>query len=302
MTNAIVLGAQGMLGHVLYLRLREEIDKVKAYARSTNTSLLPEIEYFDWETDHTLSFLQNEEPRFLFNCTGVLVKSSEDHRADAVLVNSYGPHKLAEVFKDKKTVVVNFSTDCVFSGANGPYGLNHAHDGKSFYARTKSVGEVRNDKDITIRTSIVGPELKANGSGLFHWWSQQEGPVRGYKRAIWSGWSTVELSSALAKWVRGVLQGTESAEGGVYQIATSPISKYGLLIEWNRQFDRPRCDVRPDNDYVVDKSLVPSAYCPIPLRHLSHGKMAFDIRRWIKNHSDLYPHYAHLIGKQDAHH
>ena len=56
------------------------------------------------------------------------------------------------------------------------YYENSVLDGETFYDRTKGIGEVNNDKHITFRNSIIGPDLKKDGIGLFNWFMQQKVP------------------------------------------------------------------------------------------------------------------------------
>ena len=56
-----------------------------------------------------------------------------------------------------------------------------------------SLGELVNDKDITIRTSLVGPEEDEAGEGLFNWFYNQKGDVNGFANAIWTGLTRMVL-------------------------------------------------------------------------------------------------------------
>ena len=80
--------------------------------------------------------------------------------------------------------------------------LNYDENSKKtpidIYGKTKDIGEIVNNKHLTIRTSIIGPELKKDGSGLFNWLlSNKEGSVYGYDKSIWSGLTTLELSKVI---------------------------------------------------------------------------------------------------------
>jgi hypothetical protein len=46
---------------------------------------------------------------------------------------------------------------------------------RTSYGLSKSLGEIIDDKNLTLRTSIIGPELKDNGEGLFSWFVKQTG-------------------------------------------------------------------------------------------------------------------------------
>ena len=54
--------------------------------------------------------------------------------------------------------------------------------------------EIVNDKDITIRTSIIGPDMRPEGIGLFNWFMKSRGTIYGYTRVFWNGVTTLELA------------------------------------------------------------------------------------------------------------
>ena len=119
---------------------------------------------------------------------------------------------MADVLNAK---LIHNSTDCVFSGEKGTsYIETDEKDGNGVYAKTKGIGEVISDKHLTIRTSVVGPELKSDGEELFHWFMTQSGTISGYTRAIWSGVTTLELAKA-------VLWSIENKITGLYHITNN---------------------------------------------------------------------------------
>lgn len=292
--EVIVLGCNGMLGHILYLYLQQQQEfEVTGVARTDKW--FSNVQY-DFHDSRFWTWLEKQNPLAVVNCAGILVGQSDKHPAEALYINSYLPHRLAEVFADKPTVVVQISTDCVFSGKHGPYAVNSLHDGEGYYARTKSLGEIKNPKDLTIRTSIVGPELKEEGTGLFHWWAQQSGEIKGFTKAKWSGLTTLELSKCIYGFLSYCLIHSElgyPAPAGLCQIAGIPISKFDLLSDWNRIFDK-ELTILPDMSYECNKVLLPTYSAPLPMPNPVHVKMASHIKTWMAEHSSLYPHYSHL--------
>ena len=93
------------------------------------------------------------------------------------------------------------STDCVFSGKTGWYSETSSRDGETFYDRSKALGELENNKDLTFRNSIIGPDLNKNGIGLFNWFMKQEGQIYGFTKAIWTGVTTLTLAKAMERCV-----------------------------------------------------------------------------------------------------
>ncbi|MCG3055850.1 sugar nucleotide-binding protein, partial [Escherichia coli] len=119
--------------------------------------------------------------------------------------------------------LIHISTDCVFLGDKGNYTESDAPDGTSIYAQSKQLGEIISDKHLTVRTSIIGPELKTDGIGLFLWFMKQTGKIKGYKRALWNRVTTIELAKAIEVFIQQDVT-------GLYHLATEPkISKFDLL-------------------------------------------------------------------------
>jgi dTDP-4-dehydrorhamnose reductase len=184
----------------------------------------------DFKSVHQI--LEEVVPDFIINCVGLLNKTAEDNPADAILINSYFPHFLESLTKKTQTRIIHISTDCVFSGYEGNYTEVSTKNGIGFYAQSKALGEVINNKDLTIRTSIIGPEINSNGIGLFHWFSQQKREVKGYKNALWTGITTIELLNALKIIVK------EDKLTGLYHLVNNnKISKYKNFKSKNFRFN-----------------------------------------------------------------
>lgn len=139
----------------------------------------------------------DEQPDIVINCVGVLIKQSEEFPDRAIYINSYFPHYLEKLGKKSNFKLIHLSTDSVFSGKRGGYSETDFKDGEQFYSRTKALGELIRSCNLTLRTSFIGPELKKNGSGLFHWFMTQNGRVNGYNKAYWTGITTLELAKAI---------------------------------------------------------------------------------------------------------
>lgn len=147
--------------------------------------------------------------------------------------------------------MIHISTDCVFSGKKGNYQESDQSDAEDLYGRTKFLGEVTDHPYIiTLRTSIIGRELTTR-LGLIEWFlSQKDGDtIRGYKRAIFTGFTTDELSRII---MNAVIPHPELT--GLYHISSDPINKYDLLQMVNQTFRR-KINIVPDEDFFMDRSL-----------------------------------------------
>jgi len=287
----LILGSAGMAGHVITLYLRELKDQYQVIdiSRSENLikpSLLLDVVNFDKLEE----LISSQRTDLIINCIGLLNQCAENCPDQAVLLNSYLPHFLEVKTKNSLCKVIHISTDCVFSGQKGKYTENELKDGKGFYAQSKALGEIMNDKDLTIRTSIIGPELKNNGIGLFHWFSEQNGTIKGYKQALWSGVTTIELAKAIVTFIEKDLT-------GIYHLTNNTsISKYDLLRLLKNEFPNSGVtDIIPDESYKVDKSLL-NTRTDLNFTIPPYSKMIKEMKIWIENNYDKYPHYIKIIS------
>jgi dTDP-4-dehydrorhamnose reductase len=144
--------------------------------------------------------------------------------------------------------MIHLSTDCVFSGKKGQYVEEDNSDAEDLYGRTKFLGEVASPHAITVRTSMIGRELRTK-YGLVEWFLAQKGAIKGYRKSIFSGFTTDELSHILLHYV---LPRPELS--GIYHVSSEPISKYDLLMLVKESFGLP-IDISPEEKPIVDRSL-----------------------------------------------
>jgi len=257
-TTVLVLGAAGMLGNAM-LRLFADSPEYEAWGsvRSTGSMrLLPaklkdrviagvDVENFD----SLASLLATVRPGVLINCIGLVKQLSEaDDPLQAIPINALLPHRLARLCQLAGARLVHVSTDCVFDGRKGMYREEDPADAQDLYGRSKHLGEVDYPNAVTLRTSIIGHEL-ASSHGLVGWFLAQEGPVRGFTRAVFSGLPTVELARVIRDRVlpRPDLH-------GLYHVSAEPIAKYELLKLVAAAYGRNN-SIAPDDKLVIDRSL-----------------------------------------------
>lgn len=286
MKKVLVIGIKGMAGHMLYNYFTEnKLFAVYGLARNVESSdTLFNVDVSD--TAQLYSLFSENHFDYVVNCIGILNKDAEDHPSKAIWFNSYFPHYLEEITKGTQTKVIHISTDCVFSGKEGGYTENDVKNGTGFYAQSKALGELTNDKDVTIRTSIIGPELNQNGIGLFHWFMSQPDNARlkGYTNAFWSGLTTLELANV----VREIIDQNIS---GLIQVApSSKIDKFSLLSLFNTIYRNGTMTIEPNGDYHVDKSLV-SIRTDFEYQVPDYQKMLESQKDWISKHPVTYTHY-----------
>jgi dTDP-4-dehydrorhamnose reductase len=285
MKKILVIGAQGMAGHVVRTYLEElETYEVWGMARNYKEEDLS-INLDVSNTKKLEEILQSSRFDVVINCIGLLNKTAEDHPDQAVWFNSYFPHLLASLGATYQYKLIHISTDCVFSGKEGGYIESSFKDGIGYYAQSKALGEVVNDKDLTFRTSIIGPELKTNGIGLFHWFMTQSGTVSGYREAYWTGVTTIELAKTIHEAIKQDLK-------GLYHLVNhEKIAKYDLLKEFNAIFRDNNIIIEGKSDYKVDKSLV-NTRNDFDYAVPSYHEMIREMKEWMSHHSSFYKHYV----------
>lgn len=288
--NFLILGTGGMAGHTTAIYLGERGHTVTAMTRTR----FPYGHFIQGDVKD-VSFLKGVlaagDYDVIVNCVGILNKDAEKDKSLAVWLNGFLPHLLNELTRGKMTRVIHISTDCVFSGKEGKYRENSPRDGETFYDRSKALGELENEKDLTFRTSLVGPDLNRSGIGLFNWFMAQRGSVNGYSRTIWTGVTTIELA-------RAIEQAALSGLAGLYHLVNStPISKYNLLALFNEYFKNGELDIIPDPDVVMDKSLVNSR-TDFPFQVPSYRVMVEEMKSWVEANRALYPHYFDISREQ----
>ena len=280
----LVLGCNGMAGHLISLYFKEQGHEVVGFARQQST-LLDNTIVGD-ASDMPLIKKAIDEGNFdaVINCIGLLNQFAEQNTAMAVLLNGYLPHYLTEITKDIKTKVIHMSTDCVFAGNDGPYYEDTLPNGATFYDRSKAMGEINTAKDLTFRNSIVGPDIKPSGIGLFNWFMKQEGEVGGYTRAIWTGVTTYTLAKAMEQALKENLT-------GLYNLVNNEsINKYDLLGLFNTYFRAGEVKINPNDKLQLDKSLRRKREdfsFVVP----SYEQQVKEMREWVDAHPSLYPHY-----------
>jgi len=222
--RVLVLGSTGLIGHQVYNYL-DSTGQYDLYNFSYRTKLKESTIILDArnETDFFRA-IDDVSPDFIINCIGLLINAARDNPKDAIFLNAYMPHRLAALADSLKAKLIHVSTDCVFSGNKGiPYLEDDYKDGTDTYAKTKGLGEIINNKHLTLRTSVVGPELKSDGEELFHWFMNQVGDISGFTKSIWSGVTTIQLAKAVECSIRRDITGLHHVTNN------SSINKYDLL-------------------------------------------------------------------------
>lgn len=256
--KVMILGVTGMLGNAMFRVMSGATDlTVYGTARSEsarrhfpdNFSRKIIIDTDVENNDSLVRAFAAVRPDVVVNCVG-LVKQLADANDPllAVPINTLLPHRLAALCQATSARLVHISTDCVFFGAKGNYLETDFPDANDLYGRSKLLGEVDYPHAITLRTSIIGHELAGNRS-LINWFLAQQGAVKGFTRAIFSGLPTVELATV----VRDIVLPRKELHG-LYHVSAKPISKYDLLQLVAKTYGK-NIEIIPSESLVIDRSL-----------------------------------------------
>ncbi|RTY90330.1 NAD-dependent epimerase/dehydratase family protein [Flavobacterium sp. GSN2] len=279
MKKILVIGKKGMAGHVVFKSL-PKLGNYEVYGVARDVASTDRVFNLDVSNTEELKKIIDLGFDVIINCIGILNKDAEDNPHKAIWFNSYFPHLLESLTKNTKTKVISISTDCVFSGKKGNYTEGDLTDGQGFYAMSKAMGEIENGKDLTIRTSIIGPELNRKGIGLFHWFMTQKDTMSGYSQAFWSGITTIELAKVIHQ---TILQDVK----GLLIVAGNPkIDKFSLLKLFNTIFRNDALIITENVNYKVDKSMY-SSRLDFDYQVPSYKEMILEMKGWVdKNDYD----------------
>ena len=282
--KVLVLGSGGMLGHVVFTYLND-LNKYElfnsSYPKSFNSQsiLLDATDKLQIEKT-----IEEIKPNVIINCVGILIKGSQQNPANAIYLNSFLPHQLSQLQHEHGGRLIHISTDCVFSGKKGGYKEDDFRDAYDTYGLSKALGEVINNIDLTLRTSIVGPELKENGEGLLHWFFNQNGKINGFINTYWSGVTTLFLASAIEKAIDENITGLYHVTNGI------KINKFDLLSLAKKVWKRNDLIVNQYDGGLVDKSFFNTRKDKI-IKVPNYEEMFYELKKFMELHPSFYRHY-----------
>ena len=248
-----------MLGHLLFRRLSERGYEVYGTLRNsaakglvapnaeTCARLFVGVDATD--TEALLRVLSTLRPDALINCVGIIkqLPAAKDP-IPSLTINALLPHRLSLISATVGARLIHISTDCVFNGRRGNYQEDDISDATDLYGRSKFLGEVHAEHAITLRTSIIGHELGTR-HGLVEWYLSQRAPVRGWRRAIYTGFPTTEFCRIVADYI---LPRPELS--GLMQVSSDSIDKHSLLSLIKATYHSP-VEIIPEEATAIDRSL-----------------------------------------------
>jgi len=258
----LILGGDGMLGHQLFKQLKSKHDvrvtlrlDLAVYKRFMLFSMENTYPDIDVRSISKLSEVINDfHPDAVVNAIGIVKQLQEANESiPSLQINALFPHRLALLCKGISARMIHLSTDCVFSGEKGNYVESDFSDADDLYGKTKFLGEVTDSHCLTLRTSMIGLELSRKKS-LIEWFLAQKGTVNGYKKVIFSGFTTLELSRVIENLILNYPDAS-----GIYHVSSDPISKFDML-SLIKEGLKLQIEIIPDESIVCDRSLDSSKF------------------------------------------
>ena len=278
----LVIGSSGMLGHMITSYLEElsyEITDISCTKKLRDKTILLDV----LNTDKIESFFGNNKFDIIINCAALLVKQSEHNKKNAISLNSWFPHYLEEKFKNTSTKIIQISTDAVFSHSNKCFYSYNICNPDTFYGQSKLLGELKNEKDLTIRSAFWGPDINESGGGLMNWFLQQKHDVKGFAFVKFNGITSLECAKFIEKAI--IYNYT-----GVYNLGASDvISKYELLSYISQMFN-VQIHINSINEPIYIRILKDERIN----EEKSFKELLYELQGWMIEHKELYPHYERI--------
>ena len=282
--RVLILGSTGLVGHQVYNYLKENSDynlsSISYSKKLEDDTIILDIR----KEKNFINQVKIIRPNHIINCTGILISGANKDPENAIFLNAYMPHRLARLSDEIHSKLTNISTDCVFSGdKSAPYVETDEKDGKDTYAKTKGLGEVINDKHLTLRTSVVGPELKSDGEELFNWFMNQSVSINGFTKAIWSGVTSRELAKAV-KW------SIDNEITGLYHLTNNQTINKNEILQLFKKYTKKDIEILPVDGESIDKSFLDTRKL-IDYSIPSYDRMIAEMIQSIINKRSFYSHY-----------
>jgi dTDP-4-dehydrorhamnose reductase len=286
----LILGGDGMIGHKMAQVLsnfnHQIIVSIREQRELTKQCFSSQVKVFfnDFLKENVFTFLDRVNPDVIINAIGITIRRGvNDHVSNAIYINSYFPHQLANWAGIHNKRLIHFSTDCVFSGSEGSYSEDTNPNALDYYGKTKGLGEVFSKNAITLRSSMIGPEL-FNKTELFEWViNNKEKEINGFSRVIYSGVTTVYMARLVADLIEN-----HKDLSGIYNIASNPISKFELLHLINDNFDLGLV-INKDQSIISNKTLDSSKIDnELGIKSSNWNELIIELKKDYMHFGDLY--------------
>lgn len=256
----LILGVTGMLGNTLYQYFGKIDDfevfgtarSLRNFKKINSSKIIENVDIHNF--DVVEGIIRALKPDLVINCVGVIKQLKDSYNPLITIpVNSLFPHKLNNLLNECGGRLLQISTDCVFSGNLGYYNESQKPDATDLYGISKFLGEIHSTNSLTIRTSIIGHEINSSNS-LIDWFLSQTNSVKGYTKAIYSGFPTIEIAKIIHNYII-----PNKNLFGLYNLSSNPISKFELLTKVSKIY-KHEILIQPSDEITIDRSLDSTAF------------------------------------------
>lgn len=254
----LILGASGMLGRSIFNFFRKKRNiSIVGICRDSSKAKKISAELRDLQviSDFTKKEILEKiifqaKPDVVINCVGIIKQiNSSSNDSNSKLINSDFPHLIQSLQKNFNFRFIHYSTDCVFNGDKGDYKEEDKPNCRDVYGLTKLKGEItKNNKCLTIRTSIIGHELNSNIS-LLDWFLSTKGEIEGFSKAFFSGLTSLEHAKVLEKFII-----PNKKLSGLFHLSGDKIDKYSLLKLASEIYNHD-VKIKRNTSFRIDRSL-----------------------------------------------
>ncbi len=274
----LILGADGMIGHKMaqvFSKLNFELFLNTRTQSEFFKIIFPNSTIYDSDflKQNIEQLIEKCSPDYIINSAGITKRRGVADNVETEYINTLLPSKIDLWCKKNQKKQILFSTDCVFSGDKGNYNDFDISDAIDNYGRSKGKGELNSKSTLTIRSSMIGREIY-NKTELLEWViSNKNKSIKGFEASIYSGVTTLWMSDILVKIIKKY-----PGLSGIYNISSSPISKFDLITKINQYF-KLNIDILKDTSFSSNKSLNSERF---------FAETSFKKPDWDKMLSDLY--------------
>lgn len=275
----LIFGGEGIAGHIITSYFNEFQNFTVFYtSRDINDNRSIYLNLPD--TIKAEEIIEVIRPDVVINCIEMTGNNAEKNPLLAFQINSLFPHQLTKLIERQQGKLIHLSTDCVFSGNKGDYSEKDIPDGTTVYATSKHLGEIINNKHLTIRTSVIGPELNPDSTRLFSRFMKQTGEIKGYEKLLWNGITTLELAKAIKALI-------DNEVIGLYHLGSNyKISEKKLVELMKNIFSKNNVTISPDFGVTLDRS-IKNTRTDFEYFIPPYDSMLEELKRWIDNHPNI---------------
>ena len=288
----LILGATGMLGHTLMIHLSKN-KKIEVFGTVKKFELIKMYKKFNYKLikldasnfSNLEKNIERIKPDYIINCVGIIKQKITDSMKNKIyLINSVLPNFLNFLSLKNNFNLIHISTDCVFNVKSGNSDEKKKPNALDIYGLSKFKGEVFSANTLTLRTSIIGHELGTRHSFL-EWFLNSNGSVQGYKKAFFSGLTTLELS----KFIEKIL--FKKFEGGLFNLGGDKISKFALLFKIKEIYGKD-ISIYSANNLKIDRSLNSFRfYNHFKFKKKSWKKMLKELNQFYLGNKNFYENF-----------